>query len=112
MNLEFDKDYYKYLKETAKEDGVKVLSEDTPYGTTYNGITVAFCRATQGADCRMIHVSVSYCAKEDKYSKKIGKYQALSKLYRGESVQLPLGQFSLDAGNLATKELLISLFAV
>lgn len=111
MSVEFDKAHYKFLKKMAKEDGIKVASEECSH-MPYNGITVAYMSATDGADCRMLHVAVSYCATEDKYSKKMGKYQALAKLASGEMVQLPLGQYKLDMGNLSTKELLLSLFTV
>ena len=81
-NPNFDKDQYKGLKAWAAENGVRFVLTDRA--------VAAYCKTTYGEDCRMIAVAVSWCAPEDTFKKKVGKYQALCKLYDGQYVQLPL----------------------
>jgi hypothetical protein len=87
MKPNFNKEDYKYLKQDAKDDRVFVYTRKTLNG----GLSVAFKAMHQGAEARMVAVAVSYCAPEDSYRKKTGKYNALLKFYEyNEYVQLPL----------------------
>lgn len=93
----FNKEYYKELKRRAKEDNVVVHTfeiDKDGYDYTdvpYNGYSVAFTKPRDGL--RMVEASVSYCAPEDKFKRKHGKYHALRKMYAGESLMLPLGKY-------------------
>lgn len=111
MQIEFDKEAYKYYKADAKEDGVFLATRLTLF-RHYSGLTVAFVPATPGPDCRMLNVAVSYCAPEDDFKKKIGKFQTLIKLYGGEFVTLPLAEFLRQVGEEETAEFLLSTFEV
>jgi hypothetical protein len=82
---------YRDLKTWAKNVGVLLAQEDlTDAGFKYNGITIAYAPMTSRDDCRMLGVSVSYCAPEDRFKKKKGKLEALRKMYNNEYVQVPL----------------------
>lgn len=83
----FDKVDYKALKSQAKEDGVNFL---VCPDASCNGVVIAY-QLVSGM--KMAEVAVSFCSDEDIFKKKHGKYQALLKLYRGESVQLPLYKY-------------------
>lgn len=108
----FDKEEYARLKAKAKSFGVKTVSKELDLGLGYAGITIAYELGTLSEDVRMLAVSVSYCAMEDEFKKKIGKYQAYTKLTEGEYVQLPLGQFYKINGKEATDAILMDMFAV
>ena len=113
MNKYFDKQHYKQLKTFAKESKVHTLSVDLTgeyYG--YNGLTVAYCLSFQSKDCRMLEVAVSYCAPEDKFKKKHGKYTALSNFLRGVTVKVPLGLFYNETSIEEVEQVLIDMFAV
>lgn len=90
----FNKDKYKFLKSRAKEDKLKVFAAEYYNSDNYNGLAVAFSRPRDGL--RMTRVAVSYCSPEDLFKPKHGKYQAISKMYRGESIVLPLGHLTVD----------------
>lgn len=102
----FDKEDYKTLKDIAKESNTRIISvnysKNKELNSDYfasNGITIAYRSMTK--DGKMIAVSVSYCSKEDKFKKKIGKYNALYKLEDGQFVQLPLNNlFKYDPSTL------------
>jgi len=100
MTPDFDKEHYKHLKQMAKEYKVHTLQYVTPTnyaGISYNGFTVAFSPATELDDNRMLEVSVSYCAPEDEFKKKVGKYHALRKFFEENNyIHLPLGQMYRD----------------
>lgn len=88
-NPNFDKQDYKDIKTLAKEDDVRFV--------VLNNAVVAYTKTTTGTDGRMIAVAVSWCAPEDTFKKKVGKYQALRKMYNHEYVQLPLAvEFDQD----------------
>jgi hypothetical protein len=89
-NPNFDKEDYKSLKQIAKADGVRTISHQC-HSLLYSGLTVAYKRASEQPGCKMVWVAVSYCAIEDEFKKKVGKYQALLKYNIGETIQLPLG---------------------
>lgn len=106
MSVDFDKEYNKFLRSEAKRDGVKFA-----YCDEY-GVSVAYMPSINTPDCRMLRVAVSYCSEEDTFSKKVGRFQALAKLYAGEHVQLPLAKYKAEYGNAETKNLLLSIFSV
>ena len=109
MKDNFDKEAYKYYKKAAKEDGVKL----GPFGNSYDqDFTFAYVPMTVGPDCRMLAVSVSYKAPEDKFHKKTGKFQALLKMYGGEYVQVPLAQYLREEGRQALENALEQMFEV
>jgi hypothetical protein len=113
----FDKQTYKYLKSDAKVDEIYTatykVSKENRTGFSYNGYTVAFQVASpKEAEPRMLKVAVSYCAPEDKFKKKVGKYNALANMYDGEYVQLPLAEFFSESGIKATKEFILDVFRV
>ncbi len=111
--MDYSKEGYKNLKSHAREDGVKFYTEDlTDCVSDYNGVSVAFAPATRGDDNRMVFVSVSYCAPEDKFKPKHGKFQALAKFYNDETIQLPLGQYLRDVGAKQFGAYLLELFTV
>ena len=113
--MEFDKQEYKYLKQDAKELRVFTACSKMPEDfKEYNGVTVAFrLSAPEVEDPRMLHVAVSYCAPEDKFKKKIGKFNALDRLLiKEEVVQLPLAKFFQENGIEETGELLTHIFSV
>jgi hypothetical protein len=94
MTPEFDKEHYKRLKRMAKQFKVHITQYVTPpeYVLCYNGFTVAFSPATELNDNRMLEVSISYCAPEDTFKKKVGKYHALRKFFEENNyIHLPLG---------------------
>jgi hypothetical protein len=107
----FDKEHYKYLKETAKEEKVHVATREFE-GLPYNGVSVAFALASEHPDCRMVRVSVSYCAPEDTYRKKVGKYNVLYKYFLdGEYIQLPIAQDVINSSKAAA-ELILDILTV
>jgi hypothetical protein len=109
-NPNFNKEDYKALKQTAKELNV-YTAQSSDATLSIGGVTVAFMRTTENLENRMIAVAVSYCAPEDEFKKKTGKYQALLKLLDySQYVQLPLGQYLRRAGSKATGELLLEMF--
>lgn len=113
MKPNFDKEEYKYLKQAAEEDRVFVYTRK-PNGISSDlGVSVAFMAMHLGADARMIAVSVSYCAPEDKFSKKTGKYNALVKFYeKQEYVQLPMAAFLAYEGADEVGEYLLDMFNI
>lgn len=101
MTPEFNKEHYKHLKEMAKAYKVSTITYITPAagyeGVGYNGFTVAYSPATELDDNRMVEVAVSYCAPEDDFKKKVGKYHALRKFFEENNfIHLPLGQMYKD----------------
>lgn len=90
MTIEFDKKDWKDTKAKAKELGVKYLVfEDRNLVIAYKPSLL------NDANGKMIEVSVAWCAEDDKFKKKHGKYIAASKLlWVGEYIQLPLNQMS------------------
>lgn len=111
MKPNFDKEEYKYLKQAAEEDGVFVYTRK-PNGISSDlGVSVAFKAMHQGAEARMVAVAVSYCAPEDSYRKKTGKYNALLKFYEyNEYVQLPLATMLSYEGADSVGEYLLDVF--
>ena len=97
MTPEFNKEHYQHLKAMAKQYNVHTAYNDlsdSAWHNQYKGLTVAFSPATELDDNRMIEVSVSYCAQEDTFKKKIGKYHALRKFFEENNfVHLPFGQY-------------------
>lgn len=107
MKPNFDKEEYKSLKDLAKENNVFVFTTETLSG----GVSVAFKAMHQGAEARMVAVAVSYCAPEDSYRKKTGKYNALLKFYEyNEYIQLPLATMLFYEGADAVGEYLLDVF--
>ena len=96
MAYEFNKEDYKELKQLAKlMNRVKILSfsyEDEYYSQEYNGVTIAYAPVFPGS--KMLKVATSFCASDDKFKKKIGKFHALDRFFSGELMQLPLGHKS------------------
>lgn len=101
MNPNFDKDHYKELKRDAKLDDVRFVVLDRS--------VVAYTKLTTGIGGRMIAVAVSWCAPEDTFKKKVGKYQALLKLYNFEYVQLPLA-YEFDNEPFTVEDTLLGMF--
>lgn len=78
---------YKSLREQAATDGIVVATRQfTDRNVKTSGVSVAYKKINNG---RMVHVSVSYCNSKDQFSRKTGIYNALNKLYDGESIQIP-----------------------
>lgn len=100
-NPNFDKQDYKDMKLLAKEDDVRFVVADRA--------VVAYTKTTVGIGGRMIAVAVAYCAPEDDFKKKIGKYQALLKMYNHEYVQLPLA-YEFDETPFDLEDLLRAMF--
>jgi len=117
MQFEFDKDSYKFYKNEAKMDGVTIASHRCDewvdgYVSGYNGVTIAYAPMVDSPDARMLFVAVSYCAPEDEFKKKMGKFQVLTKFYTGEGVQLPLAQELIDYGHEHITSRLLGMFMV
>jgi hypothetical protein len=75
-----------------KEEKVHVATRELE-SPSYKGVSVAFALASEHPDCRMLRVSVSYCAPEGTYKKKVGEYNVLYKYFLdGEYIQLPIAQ--------------------
>lgn len=100
-NHNFDKEDYKELKSLARLDDVRFIVLDRS--------VVAYTKTTEGIGGRMIAVAVSWCAPEDKFKKKVGKYQALRKLYNYEYVQLPLAE-EFDINPFVLEDILAGMF--
>ena len=86
MTIEFDKDDWKDTKRKAKKFSIKYLVLKD------RNLVIAYKPAIENdPNCRMLEVSVAWCAPEDKFKKKRGKYISTSKLlWIGEFIQLPL----------------------
>jgi hypothetical protein len=115
MTPEFDKIHYNALRQAAFEHDVYTASSNltSDSDVEYNGITVAFSAATELDDNRMIEVSVSYCAPEDKFQRNVGKYHALRKFFEeNQYVHLPLGYVLKEEGITDTGSLLLNMFTV
>ena len=114
MQEKFDRQKHKRYKIAAKNIGMKYFSVDvTGQGYPYNGFSIAYVPAVKSVNCRMINVSVSYCAEEDKFKAKRGKFQALHKQFEtGEIVTLPLAEFYKDFGDKDLQAVLTSMFLV
>lgn len=100
----FDKDAYEYLKEEAKVLNTKYLTVNDIY-------TIAFRPYGTFPECRMVDVAVATCSPEDVFSKKVGKYQALLKMFDGACIQLPLMDLWRDWGVKEIKAVLFNMFA-
>lgn len=107
----FDKEHYKEIKQYAKEDNIRTISVPYFAGMFGSGVTIAYQPMTNSGDNRMVAVSVSYCAQEDSFKKKVGKYNAYLKLFKGEYVQLPLGQVLKNVDRSDFESILIEMFA-
>jgi hypothetical protein len=104
---------YKEVRKEARVAGIKTASEELFHCyRTNNGATVAFRPAIGNSNCRMLEVAVSYCAPEDDFDPKVGKFLARRKLLTGEYIQLPLAQFLRDNGVEETREILLGMFQV
>lgn len=102
---------YKEVRKAAKLAGIKTASEEQyKLYRTNNGVTVAFRLAIKNSNCRMLEVAVSYCALEDDFDPKVGKFHARRKLLHGEYIQLPLAEYLRDNGVDETRTLLLELF--
>lgn len=101
---EFDKDDYEYLR--------KEVHPNVRFTVIPGYAVIAFAPACENPDCRMLKVAVSYCAPEDTFSKKTGKYQALLKFDREEFVQLPIAGYWRRVGTTALKEYLREMFTL
>jgi predicted alternative tryptophan synthase beta-subunit len=108
MKQNYDKESAKFYKQAAKDNGVKFITSES--GIESIGFTVAYAQDATGEDARMLQVAVSYCAPEDKFSKKVGRYQAAMKLFDGEYVQLPLAKFHKEFGSTELKGVLSYMF--
>lgn len=100
-NPNFDKDEYKYYKKMAREDNVRFLVLDRA--------VIAYSKTINMPDCRMIQVAVAWCAPEDTFKRKVGKYQALLKMYSGQVVQVPLG-WEFDNDCFYVEDILTDMF--
>lgn len=100
---EFDRAHYFWIRKEY---------EDVRFAVITGYAVIAFTPACENSDCRMLKVAVSYCAPEDTFRKKTGKYQALLKFDREEFVQLPLMDFWQDNGTASLKEFLRNTFNV
>lgn len=116
MQENFNKDLYRELTAQAKESNVRFFSIDlTDSDYPYNGLSIAYRLNPNIPDCRMIDISVSYCAPEDTFKAKRGKFQALHKMFcTGEFIKLPLGDFYREIGGKKyyMEEVLSSMFMV
>lgn len=114
MQEKFNKENYRAFKEYAKEANIRFFSEDvTEHGYPYNGFSVAYGMNENIPNCRMVDVTISYCAPEDTFKAKRGKFQALNKmLCTGEIIKLPLGDFYRECGGKALRGVLTSMFLV
>lgn len=113
MERKYNKEEFKELKAIAKANSIRFFTEDvTDDGYTYNGISIAWTPCVENTDCRMIAVAVSYCAPEDEFKPKHGKFHALNKLLSGQYVQVPLGSYHRNCGNKALEETLLSMFLI
>lgn len=113
-NVNFNKEDYAMLKDIAQETNTHIAQRknESSFSRKYNGVTIAFKPMTQHKDNRMLAVAVSYCAPEDKFKKKIGKYQALYKLEDCQFIQVPLGQYFLYFGPDDTAYYLLEMFDI
>lgn len=94
MPKEINFDDTKELRRVAKENNVAIISIDTTlHDYPYNGVVIAYRPAASGKDCKMVEVSVSYCAKEDEFINACGAHHALTRMIYNEVVKLPLAEF-------------------
>lgn len=93
--MEFDKERASELKELAKSAGVKFLINSLKTDN-HAGFVVAweYC-IPDPKESKMIRAAVSYCALDDEFKKKKGKYFATERLLCGQYVQLPLGKMPM-----------------
>ncbi len=112
MQFAYDKESYKFYKQEAEDDCVFLVNRKVEDNDGYNGLTVAYQMATQGPECRMVNVCVSYCAPEDEFKGKRGKYQALMKFYTGQTIVLPLGLAMQAWGPGSVGEFLLDMFEI
>ena len=108
----FNKQEYKKLKQSAKQEGDVFAFALEADDFEYNGISIAFRPAIENSNGKMLNIAVSYCSSDDTFKSKHGKYQALLKLAKGEYIQVPLAQFLKTQGADATANLLIEQLAL
>lgn len=101
---------YKEVRKAAKLAGIKTASSPLPWIYDTKGVTVAFRPAIENSNCRMLEVAVSYCAPEDEFDPKVGKFHARRKLLYGEFIQLPIAEDLRDSGVEHVRSLLLTLF--
>jgi hypothetical protein len=104
-----DKQERKYLKGMTTD--VHVATREVE-GEDYSGITVAFKPAISNTNCKMLLVSVSYCATEDIFKAGRGKGEARLKFLSNEVVKLPLAAFFRECGPAITGGVLLDMFQV
>ena len=101
------------VKRQAKRANIKTAYEEqTNTFRTNNGVTVAFRPAIENSNCRMLEMAISYCALEDTFDPKVGKYYARLKLLSGEFFQVPLAEYLRDNGVDETRDILLGMFQV
>lgn len=110
MKENFNKKDYKFIRRWMNKDRGVFTASKALLDDNHNGLTIAFKKAIENTNCKMICVAVSYCSIEDKFDKRTGKYHALSKLDMGEYVQLPLAADWDQFGKRYIKRLLLSKF--
>lgn len=91
MSEKFNQEDYEALLQVVKEDNIHLLhtfNQDPKYNK--GGFTIAWQRAGEGKNTRMINVAISYCSPEDYFARKIGAFNALYKAYSGQFIQLPI----------------------
>lgn len=54
------------------------------------GVAIAFRKANNYKNCRMVEVAVSYCSPQDTFSKKIGGAQATKNFLEGNTIMVPV----------------------
>ncbi len=61
------------------------------------GLTVAFKKSSPYASGVMVECAVATCSREDTFSKKTGTYNALTKFFEGNTIELPLLNTEADS---------------
>ena len=76
----------------SKEDGIGIVHiyNISVWNPTKGGLTVAYKKCSEFKSGRMVQVAVATCSIEDTFNKKVGVYNALTKFYDGETIQLPI----------------------
>ena len=89
---DIEKDMRTELFEQSKEDGIGLVHiyNANAYNPSRGGLTVAYKKCSEFKSGRMVQVAVATCSIEDTFNKKVGVYNALTKFYNGETIQLPI----------------------
>ena len=79
----------------ARANGISIIHSFDVYCPT-DGFTIAYRKANNYKNCRMVEVAIAYCSPHDTFSKKKGSKIAVTNFLEGKTVLVPARKFNND----------------